>query len=113
MAIDLFGHCGLSIQDAQRRVRYIRSARPEWFDTILYLADAADLGPFGHEIALEFGIDARCVFGLFVHDKERLECLSPAVEFIYQVFGTEALVMTYGMDSVCPPSQPYEPMRIG
>jgi hypothetical protein len=110
VAIDLFGHSAYPIGEAQRRITYIRNARPEWFETILFLSDASDLGPFGHEIALEFGIDARCKFGLFVNDKTRLDCLGEAVEFIYQVFGTDMLVATYGMDSVRPPLQRYEPM---
>jgi hypothetical protein len=112
VAIDLFGHCAYPIREAQRRIDYIRAARPEWFSAILHLADAGDLGPFGHEIALEFGIDARCRFGLFVHDKTRLDCLTDAVEFIYQVFGTDMLVMTYGMDSIRPPLQHYDAMVI-
>ena len=112
MAIDLFGHTSCSIAEANRRLDYARKAHPEWFGQPLHLSEASDLGPFGADIAREFGIEAKCLFGLYVHDKERLEVLGPAVEFLYQVFGTDFVVITYGMDSIRAPAAAYPAMAI-
>jgi hypothetical protein len=110
MAIDLFGHTSYGMAEANRRLDYARRAHPEWFIGPLHLPEASGLGPFGADIAREFGIEAKCLYGLYVHDKERLEVLGPAVEFLYQVFGTDHLVITYGMDSVRSPEGRYPPM---
>lgn len=112
MAIDLFGHTSYPIPEANRRLDYARREHPEWFKGPLHLHEAAKLGPFGAEIAREFGIEAKCLFGLFVHDKERLDALAPAVEYLYRVFGTEELVVTYAMDSVYAQEEDHPPMVI-
>lgn len=113
MAIDLFGHSALPLSETARRLDFARKSHPEWFAGPLFLADPTDLGPFGAEIARAFGIEAECRFGLFVHDKNRLDTLGPAVEFLYRVFGTDHLVVTWGMDSVRAPERRYDPMPIG
>lgn len=112
MAIDFTGHCALPIAKAQKRIAFLRRARPDWFGGILNLTDAHGLGPFGLEIAAEFGIAAQSRFSLFVLDKERLAEVGRAVEFVYQVFGTDDLVVTWGNDSIRPPERPYPPMAI-
>ncbi len=112
MAIGFTGHCSYPIQEAQRRIAFLRKSRPEWFGGMMNLTDASDLGPFGHEIALEFGIDAACNFGLFLLNKDWLESTRPAVEYLYEVFGTDHLVVTYGMDSIRPPLRSYSAMQI-
>jgi hypothetical protein len=113
MAIDFTGHCRLPRAEAQRRIEFARRARPEWYATVVTLTDALDLGPFGREIAAEFGIEAECKFCLFVLDKERLDEVRDAVEFLYQVFGTDDLVITWGNDTIRPPLRQYEATPIG
>jgi hypothetical protein len=49
----------------------MRMRHPEWFGGVFHLTDADGLGPFGLEIAREFGIDANCAFNLHL-----LACLS-------------------------------------
>ena len=112
VAIDYTGHCALPAEEAGRRIAFARRAHPEWFGRILALTDAGGLGPFGLEIAAGFGIAARCRFSLFVLDKERLSEVGEAVEFVYRVFGTANLVITWGNDSIRPPERSYPPMRI-
>ena len=75
------------------------------------LTDARQLAPFGHEIAREFGIEGQCGFGLYLLDKAWLEEHHAAVEFVYQVFGTDALAITYGMDAIRPPIRDYPRWR--
>jgi hypothetical protein len=67
---------------------------------------------FGHDIALEFGIDAKCKFELYVLNKDWLDSAGEAVEFVYQVFGTDHLVVTYGMDTIRPPLRPHPAMPV-
>ena len=114
MSITYYGFCTLPVADAQRRIAYIRKAQPEWYEIILLLYDAREPAkPFGHELALAFGVDAKSTFALAVNDKERFsEILRDALEFIYQVFGTDALVMTHEMELVHPPRQPHPPMKL-
>jgi hypothetical protein len=112
VSIDFTGHCAYPIEDAQRRIAFMRRVHPEWFGGVLHLTDALDLGPFGHDIALEFGIDAKCKFGLYVLNKDWLDSAGEAVEFVYQVFGTDHLVVTYGMDTIRPPLRPYPAMPV-
>jgi len=113
MSISYFGHCRLSVAEAQRRIAFIRRAHPEWFDVILLLYDArAATGPFDRELSLEFGIDPKSMFMLSINDKERFSgCLRDALEFIYQVFGTDDLVITREMEQVHPPRLPHPPMK--
>jgi hypothetical protein len=112
MAIDLFGHTTCDRAETLRRLAHARSAYPEWFDGPLFLADPGAPAPFDREIALGFGIDAGCRFGLFVHDKERLEVLGPAVDYLYRLFGTDRLVITWGLDLIRPPiaASPPQPL---
>ena len=46
----------------------------------------------------------------YLLDKAWLEEHHAAVEFVYEVFGTDALVISYGMDAVRPPIRDYPPM---
>ena len=112
MAIDFTGHCAYPREEAQRRIAFMRRVHPEWFGDVLALTDALPLGPFGHEIALEFGIEAKCRFALFVLNKDWLDTVRIAVEYVYEVFGTDDLVVTYGTDSIRPPLKAYPAMQI-
>ena len=105
MSIDYFGHSSRALADAQKRVAHIRAAHPEWFDHILLLYDPRPTdGPFAREIAREFGIDAKTRFMLSVNDKERFsDCLREALEYVYEVFGTDSLVITWALDKIHPP----------
>jgi|GEM_PF-1532663 len=103
MAIDLFGHSALSRIETPKRIVRARAEHPEWFDGPLMLADAKKLGPFGAEIAQEFGIEAKCQFGLFLHENEKSELITPAAEYLYELFGTDNVVITHGMDTVWKP----------
>jgi hypothetical protein len=48
-----------------------------------------------------------------INDKERFsEILRDALEFIYQVFGTEDLVITHELELLHPPRQAHPPMKI-
>jgi hypothetical protein len=89
--------------ETERRLAAARRARPDLFSGPLYLAEASDLGPFGAEIAREFGIAAQCRFGLFVHDKSRLDRLGPAADLLLELFGSGRLVITHGMDTIYRP----------
>lgn len=112
MSIDFAGHCRLPQPAAQARIDFLRRKRPDWFGGVLHLSDAHGLGPFGREIALEFGMAARCRFSLHVLNSDWLDQCREAVEYVYQVFGTDDLVITYGMDSIRPPLAKYPPMEI-
>jgi hypothetical protein len=112
MAIDFMGHCALPQAEAQRRIDYLRRQRPDWFGGVLHLTDAQGLGPFGHEIALTFGVDAKCIFSLHLLNKDWLDECRDAVEYVYQVFGTDDLVITWGADSVRPPLARYRAIEI-
>jgi hypothetical protein len=111
VSIDFTGHCRLSIAEAQRRIDYLKRTRPDWFGGVLHLSDA-HLGRFSVEIARGFGMDARSVFSLHLLNKDWLDECRAAVEFVYQVFGTRDLVITYGNDSIRPPLREYEPIAI-
>ena len=113
MAIDFTGHCALPQREAQKRIDFLRLQRPDWFGGVLHLTDAHGLGPFGGEIALEFGIEAKCKFNLFLLNTDWLDQCRDAVEYVYRVFGTNDLVITFGNDSIRPPLAPYPPMQIG
>jgi hypothetical protein len=113
MSIDYYGHSALPIGETQARINYLRRTNPNWFGGMFELTDARHLSPTGREIARGFGIDAQSGFGLYLLDKAWLAEHHAAVEFVYQVFGTDTLVMSFGMDSIRPPLQDYEPMAIG
>jgi len=107
MSIDYTGHCAFPKGGAQRRIDYLRRTRPDWYPDMHNLTDAQDLGRFDAEIAREFGIEALCIFNIFLLNKDWLEESREAVEFVYEVFGTEKLVITYGMDSIRAPLRDY------
>ena len=113
MAIDYVGHCRLGEAETRKRIAYLRRQRPEWYGVVLELYDATDLGPFGAEIAEEFDIEAQCRFLLHVLDKERLDAVRDAVEFVYRVFGSDNLVVTWANDAIRPPLARYAAMDIG
>ena len=104
MSIVYTGHCAYPASEAQQRIDYLRVTRPDWYRDSHLLTDAEGLGPFGAEIARGFGIEAQCRFGLHLLSSEWVAQSEPAVDFIYEVFGAEHLVITYGNDSLRPPS---------
>jgi hypothetical protein len=112
VSIDYYGHCSLPIVDAQKRIAFLRRKNPQWFGGMLDLTDARQLSSSGVEIARGFGIAAQSGFGLYLLDKAWLAEHHAAVEFVYQVFGTDDLVISYGMDSIRPPIQDYPPIAI-
>jgi hypothetical protein len=112
VSIDYHGHCALPREEAQKRIAFLRQKNPNWFGGMLELTDARDLAPFGLGIARELGMEGQCGFGLYLLDKVWLTEHHAAVEFVYQVFGTDDLVITYGMDEIRPPLQNYPPMPI-
>jgi hypothetical protein len=113
MSIDYTAHCAFPKGEAQRRIDHLRRTRPDWYPRMHKLTDAEELGPFGAEIAREFGIQAQCRFSIFLLNKDWLEQSRDAVEHIYEVFGTDSLVITYGNDSIRPPLRHYPAMAIG
>lgn len=105
MSINYHGHSALDIERTQRCIDYMRDARPDWFSGPLELGCARPLGRFGAEIARDFGIKAQCLFTLHVRDKGQIAVVHPALDYIYQVFGTEFVVMSWEMDQPRPPVQ--------
>jgi len=112
VSIDYYGHCALPIAKAQKRIAFLRRHNANWFGGIMELTDARQLSPSGSAIARGFGIEAQSGFGLYLLDKIRLAEHDAAVEFVYQVFGTDDLVISYGMDSIRPPITDYPAMAI-
>ena len=106
MSISYYGHSALDIAATQRRIDYLRTARPDWFSGPLELGDARPLGRFGAEIARDFGIEAQCLFALHVRDKVRIATVHPALDYVYEVFGTAHLVVSWEMDELRPPVAP-------
>lgn len=107
MAIGYTGRCAFPKGEAQRRIDYLRRTRPDWYPDMHNLTDARPLGRFDAEIAREFGIEAQCTFNIFLLNKDWLEESRGAVEFVYEVFRTEKLVITYGNDSIRKPLREY------
>jgi hypothetical protein len=114
MSIDYFGHSTREVPDAQKRIAYARTTHPEWFDSTLLLYDATPPGkPFGLETSREFGVEAKSWFMLSVNDKDRYnECLADALEFLYEVFGTDTLTITWGLDMIKPSIKNHPGMSI-
>jgi len=112
VSIDYYGHCALPIAKAQERIAFLRRQNANWFGSMMELTDARQLSPSGTEIARGFGIAARSGFGLYLLDRFRFAEHHAAVEFVYKVFGTDDLVISYGMDSIRPPVRDYPAMTI-
>ena len=112
MPVDYYGHCALSVADAQDRIAFLRRTNPDWFGNMMQLTDARQLSPSGVTIARGFGIAAKSGFGLYPLDPARAAEHEDAIELVYRVFGTDDLVMSYGMDSVCPSVDDYPAMMI-
>lgn len=103
MAIDYAGHCRLPVTEAREYIAEARRVHPDWFDFPFRLTDPRALRDFDAEISREFGIEARSRFMLFVQDKERLDGLEDALDYLYALFGPDNLVLTWGLDSIRPP----------
>ena len=112
MSIDYYGHRALPIAEAQKRIAILRRHNPKWFGGMMELTDARQLSSSGTEIARGFGIEAQSGFGLYLLDKTWLAEHHAAVEFVYQVFGTDDLVISFGMDTIRPPISAYPAMAI-
>ncbi|MDD3445069.1 MAG: hypothetical protein PHS60_06640 [Zavarzinia sp.] len=102
MAIDYFGHCALPPDHARRLIDDLRRREPVLFRIVLHLYDARPLGPFGAEIARDFGIEARSKFMASVFDKGRLAEAELGLDLIYDTFPPGDLVITWGHDSIRP-----------
>jgi hypothetical protein len=112
VSIDYYGHCALPVADAQERIAFLRRTNPDWFGTMMELTNARQLSSSGVAIARGFGIAAKSGFGLYPLDRGRGADCDAAVELVYQVFGTDNLVMSYGMDSIRPPASDYPAMMV-
>lgn len=105
MSISYFGHSALSRRETQDLIDGLRRREHDLFATRFRLHDATPLGPFGAEIARDFGIEARCRFMIAVTDKERLDGLDDALDGIYRAFGPDRLVITWELDRIRRPYQ--------
>ena len=85
------------------RIAEARQAHPDWFDFPFRLTEPRALRNFDAEIAREFGIEAQSRFTLFVQDKEKLDGLEDALDYLYALFGPDNLVLTWGLDTIRPP----------
>ncbi|MGQ3356969.1 MAG: hypothetical protein ACT6XY_21345 [Phreatobacter sp.] len=105
MSIGFTGHCSLAPEEAQARLRALAASRPDLFGGLYVLTPAtAPPEPFGADISRDFGIAARCWFRLLMPGKGRDGPPSPeVVELLYQVFGTDHLIVTWELDTVVPP----------
>ena len=113
VAIDYTGHSAYPPGETTRRLAYARGEHPEWFGRILLLYDPSPpAAPFVLGLSRQFGIAAKCQFLMSVNDKQRLRTVDDGIEFVYQLFGTENLVITWGMDSIRPPQAAYPGMAI-
>ncbi len=113
VAIDYTGHSAYPAAETTRRLTHARRSHPEWFDRILLLYDPSPpAAPFVLGLSRQFGIDAKCQFLMSVNDKEQLRAVDDGIEFVYRLFGTEHLVITWGMDSIRPPKTAYSGMVI-
>lgn len=102
----------LTIPQTDTRIAYLRRTHPEWYGGIFHLTNA-ERGRFDAEIERELGIVAQCRFALHLLNSDFSEESWPAVEFVYEVFGTDFVTIAYGMDSIRPPERgPYLPMKI-
>lgn len=102
MAIDYAGHCALPVAQARRIADAARRAHPVWFVERFRLTDPRALARFDAEIAREFGIEAQSRFTLFVRDSGMLDGLEEALDYLYDVYGEDQLVLTWGLDSIRP-----------
>ena len=114
MSISYYGFSKMPVAETQRRIAFLRKQKPKWFDVILLLYDATGPHePIGREIASAFIAEPQSVFTLAVNDKERFsDILREALEFIYEVFGTDDLIMTHEMELVHPPLRQHPRMKI-
>jgi len=113
VAIDYTGHSAYPAAETISRLAYARREHPEWFDRILLLYDPSPpAAPFVLSLSHQFGIKAKCQFLMSVSDKEQLRVVDEGLEFIYRLFGTENLVITWGMDSIRPPKASYPGMAV-
>jgi hypothetical protein len=112
VSVDYYGHCALPIAQAQERIAFLRRQNPNWFGSMMELTDARQLSPSGARIARGFGIEAQSGFGLYLRDRLWFAEHHAAVEYVYEVFGTDDLVISYGTDSVRPPAGEYPAMAI-
>jgi hypothetical protein len=105
--MDYYGHCALPVAEAQEWIAFLRRHNPAWFGDMMELTDARPLSPSGVKVAEGFGVAARSGFGLFLRDRARIAEHHAAVELVYQVFGTDGLAISCGMDSLRPPADEY------
>ncbi|MCF4165070.1 hypothetical protein L2U69_05405 [Zavarzinia compransoris] len=105
MTISYFGHSALPRRQTQDLIDALRRRNGDLFVTRFHLHDATPLGPFGAEIARDFGIEARSRFMIAVTDKERLDGLDDALDRIYRAFGAGRLIISWELDRVRPPYQ--------
>lgn len=112
MSLDYTGLCAFPEGEAQRRIAYLRRTRSDWYPDMHKLTDARPLGRFDAEIARGFGIEAQCIFNIFLLNNGWAPHSPPAIEFVYEVFGTEKLVITYGLDSIRAPLRDYPAMDL-
>ena len=73
MAIDLFCYSKKSAKEAQELLDKFINQHPEWFETHIYLPNAAhDLDKIGKEVALEeHQIDVNSLFLISYNDKNK------------------------------------------
>jgi hypothetical protein len=112
LSISYVAHSANPLRETQRRVDFLKRVRPEWFGGVLAVSDARKAGKFDRRVAFAFGIDSRCQFSLHVLNKDWLDTVREAIEYVYEVFGTEDLVVTFETDAIRPPLRAYAPMSI-
>lgn len=95
MAIDLFCHCSLPLQRVKEALSPLLSQHQELFTNKFLISDVRPSTDVGKEVALDHGLEAKCLFLIRVNDKSARGSLPTVVDIVKNALGDSNVVILF------------------
>ena len=95
MAIDLFCYVSKPSADVQAAVNLMANQHQDLFSSRFLISRVSEANQAHKEIALEHGLDAKCVFLVRLNDKSAAELLTSVEAIIKSALGDDSVVILF------------------
>lgn len=95
MAMDLFCYSSLTFLQVNEVLSNLRSQNQDLFEDKFIISDAKPSSEVGRETALEYGLQAQCLFLIRVNNKTSTELLPRVVDVVKNAFKNSNIVILF------------------
>lgn len=100
MAIDLFFYTSKSVHESESIMTELTARYPAYFPDKFLVSNMRTPNPISHEIALEYGLDAQCIFLVSVNDKGFAASIGDVAKLLKDAFGESETIVLFNNETL-------------